>query len=176
MDSPLHYEVPPNNNGQAIIRLLFGFVSHSVFSMCQTQKIIICHNHHLYQTQSQRGATVSHGLDAAFSSRLHRPAWRQLDHCNRVHCRDCARYLIEQRQASNPIPGGATFSLRHSGEEACGIPDGETLILTGGDIHTFVTRWEHEHRNSFSYGHEDANNDNPNTFEKQMCETAQKRP
>ena len=43
---------------------------------CQTQKIIICHNHHLYQTQSQRGETLSHGLDAAFSSQLHRPAWR----------------------------------------------------------------------------------------------------
>ena len=46
--------------------------------------------------------------------------------------------------------------------------------MTGGAVHSFVTRWEHEHRNSFSYGHEDANNDNPNTFEKQMCETAQK--
>ena len=56
--------------------LLFGFVSHSVFSMCQTQKIIICHNHHLYQTQSQRGESCSHGLDAAFSSRLHRPPRR----------------------------------------------------------------------------------------------------
>ena len=60
-----------------------------------------------------------------------------------------------------PIPGGATFSLRHSGDLACGIPDGETLILTGGAGHNFVTRWEHEHRNSFSYGHEDADNDNP---------------
>ena len=140
-------------------------------------------------------------MDAALSSRLDCAAgW--LWHCNIFHSRDCARFLIEQRQASNPIPGrseerfskahsrdcarflieqrqasnrnpgGATFSLRHSGESACGIPDGETLILTGGDGHTFVTRWEH--RNSFSYGHEDANNDNPNTFEKQMCETAQK--
>ena len=56
--------------------LLFGFVSHSVFSMCQTQKIIICHNHHLYQTQTQRGESWSHGLDATFSSQLHRPPRR----------------------------------------------------------------------------------------------------
>merc|ERR1712037_404942 len=39
------------------------------------------------------------------------------------------------------VPGGATFSLRHSGRQACGIPDGETLILTGGYIHSFVTRY-----------------------------------
>ena len=116
----------------------------------------------------------SHGLDAALSSRLHCVAGRQW--CSTAHCRDCARYLIEQRQASNRIPGGATFSLSHSGIEACGIPDGETLILTGGRTHSFVTRWVHEHRNSFSYGHEDANDDNPHTFEKQMWKTAQKRP
>ena len=72
--------------------LLFGFVSHSVFSMCQTQKIIICHNHHLYQTQSQRGESCSHGLDAAFSSRLHRPPRRPHgSRCNISHCRDCSR-------------------------------------------------------------------------------------
>ena len=114
-------------------------------------------------------------MDAALSSRLHRAAGRPWQ-CSKALCRDCARYLIEQRQASNRIPGGATFSLRHSGANACGIPDGETLILTGGDGHNFVTRWVHEHedRNSFSYGHEDANYENPHTFEKQMWETAQK--
>ena len=131
------------------------------------------HNQFILITQSQHGENLSHGLDAALSSRLHRAAGRRWQ-CNTVHCRDCARYLIEQRQASNPIPGGATFSLRHRRIRACGIPDGETLILTGGAVHNFVTRWEDEHRNAFSYGHEDANNGNPNTFEKQMCETAQK--
>merc|ERR1719151_488900 len=39
------------------------------------------------------------------------------------------------------VPGGATFALRHSGYRACGIPDGETFILTGGDFHSFVTRY-----------------------------------
>merc|ERR1712037_618099 len=40
------------------------------------------------------------------------------------------------------MAGGATFSLRHSGRLACGIPDGETVILTGGSGHTFVTRYD----------------------------------
>merc|ERR1712037_1035669 len=39
------------------------------------------------------------------------------------------------------VPGGATFALSHSGAYACGIPDGETLILTGGNRHSFVTRY-----------------------------------
>merc|ERR1712037_783746 len=39
------------------------------------------------------------------------------------------------------VPGGATFALSHSGAFACGIPDGETLILTGGVTHNFVTRY-----------------------------------
>merc|ERR1712037_912434 len=38
------------------------------------------------------------------------------------------------------VPGGATFALRHSGFQACRIPDGETVILTGGNGHSFVTR------------------------------------
>ena len=135
------------------------------------------HNQFILITQSQHGESLSHGLDAALSSRLHRVAGRR-SQSSKTHCRDCARYLIEQRQASNlnPIPGGATFALSHRGDHACGIPDGETLILTGGRTHSFVTRWVHEHRNSFSYGHEDANDDNPHTFEKQMWETAQKMP
>ena len=36
--------------------------------------------------------------------------------------------------------GGGTFPLKHSGENSCVIPDGETLILTGGKEHTYVTR------------------------------------
>ena len=36
--------------------------------------------------------------------------------------------------------GGATFPLKHSGENSCVIPDGETFILTGGKNHTYVTR------------------------------------
>ena len=35
---------------------------------------------------------------------------------------------------------GATFALSHNGYGACGIPDGETLVLTGGLVHNYVTR------------------------------------
>ena len=37
--------------------------------------------------------------------------------------------------------GGGTFQLEHSGEDACGIPDGETIVMTGGNTPNYVTRW-----------------------------------
>ena len=38
--------------------------------------------------------------------------------------------------------GSGGFDLSHSGELACGIPDaGDTIVLTGGVGHNFVTRW-----------------------------------
>ena len=89
-------------------------------------------------------------MDAALSSGLHRPARRLL---YGAHCRDFARFLFQSRGETIPIcPGGGTFALSHSGHAACGIPDGETIVMTGGydhslpqlAIHNFVTRcsWE----------------------------------
>ena len=38
-----------------------------------------------------------------------------------------------------------SFALKHSGQNACGIPGGQTIIMTGGGNsdrnHNFVTRW-----------------------------------
>jgi len=39
------------------------------------------------------------------------------------------------------LPGGETFTLRHSGYYACGIPDGDTIVMTGGYTHDYVTRY-----------------------------------
>ena len=38
------------------------------------------------------------------------------------------------------IAGGGTFELRHSGWHACGIPDEDTIVMTGGYNHHYVTR------------------------------------
>ena len=38
------------------------------------------------------------------------------------------------------VAGGGTFDLRHSGNRACGIPDGDTIVMTGGYLHDYVTR------------------------------------
>ena len=32
--------------------------------------------------------------------------------------------------------------MRHSGYYACGIPDGDTIVMTGGKIHNHVERWQ----------------------------------
>ena len=37
-------------------------------------------------------------------------------------------------------PDGETFALEHSGESACGIPDKDTIVMTGGFEHNYVTR------------------------------------
>ena len=39
------------------------------------------------------------------------------------------------------VTGGGTFELRHSGHSVCGIPDEETIVMTGGASHNYVTRW-----------------------------------
>ena len=48
------------------------------------------------------------------------------------------------------IAGGRTFELRHNGQYACGIPDEDTIVMTGGWNHNYVTRWppphHHHHR------------------------------
>ena len=38
------------------------------------------------------------------------------------------------------VAGGGTFALRHSGLDACGIPDEDTIVMTGGAGHSHVTR------------------------------------
>ena len=39
------------------------------------------------------------------------------------------------------VTGGETFALRHSGDLACGIPDDDTIVMTGGyPPHDYVTR------------------------------------
>ena len=43
------------------------------------------------------------------------------------------------------IAGGGTFELRHSGQFACGIPEEDTIVMTGGidewpNSHDYVTR------------------------------------
>ena len=39
------------------------------------------------------------------------------------------------------VAGGGTFALRHSGDRACGIPDEDTIVMTGGWRHNHVTRY-----------------------------------
>ena len=38
------------------------------------------------------------------------------------------------------LSGGATFALAHRSYRSCGIPDGDTYIMTGGDNEDSVTR------------------------------------
>ena len=39
------------------------------------------------------------------------------------------------------VTGGGAFELRHSGDRSCGIPDEDTIVMTGGFGHQYVTRW-----------------------------------
>ena len=51
--------------------------------------------------------------------------------------------VFNGRQTSTFSPSDVSkFALQHSGEDACGIPDKDTIVLTGGQAHNFVTRWE----------------------------------
>ena len=54
-------------------------------------------------------------------------------------------WVSEERQTAEIVPDGTTFLLEHNGYGACGIPDGDTILLTGGNDHfpdgNFVTRY-----------------------------------
>ena len=67
-----------------------GNNSWTHFTTMRCLLLIFTSHNHLHQTQSQCGERLSHGVDAAFSSRLHCAA-RRLGQCSRTHCRDCAR-------------------------------------------------------------------------------------
>jgi len=47
------------------------------------------------------------------------------------------------RLTAEIVPGGGTFELRHNGYKACGIPDEDTIVMTGGSypFHDYVTRY-----------------------------------
>ena len=45
-----------------------------------------------------------------------------------------------QRKKQSFLPGGETFDLEHNGDDACGIPDKETIVITGGYEENHVTR------------------------------------
>ena len=44
------------------------------------------------------------------------------------------------------VTGGGTFALRHSGLMSCGIPDDDTIVMTGGQNNNYVTRCWHQNR------------------------------
>ena len=44
------------------------------------------------------------------------------------------------------VAGGGTFALRHRGWWACGIPDDDTIVMTGGQNNNYVTRCWHQNR------------------------------
>ena len=67
-----------------------GNTSWTHFTTMRCLLIILTSHNHLHQTQSQCGERISHGVDAAFSSRLHCAARRRWQ-CSKTHCRDGAR-------------------------------------------------------------------------------------
>ena len=52
--------------------------------------------------------------------------------------------LTYQNELIDFVAGGKSFTLPHSARDACGIPDGETIIMSGGyhnkTDHNYVTR------------------------------------
>ena len=59
---------------------------------------------------------------------------------NYLHCITLHSFFYEPCMPWSNT-GGATLTLRHSGESACGIPFEDTIVLTGGN---YVTRWHSE--------------------------------
>ena len=50
----------------------------------------------------------------------------------------------ENRSKLTLSGGRPSFDLAHAGTDACGIPDGESFVLTGGHQHNYVTRCRYQ--------------------------------
>ena len=50
------------------------------------------------------------------------------------------------------------FELEHAGYGACGISDGDTIVMTGGFGHNYVTRWVHQFSNAVLVSNMEKNN------------------
>ena len=64
------------------------------------------------------------------------------------------------------VTGGGTFALRHSGLMSCGIPDDDTIVMTGGGWtfkHNFVTRWVQLKSQTITYMAQRSNHHNHDT-------------
>ena len=64
------------------------------------------------------------------------------------------------------VTGGGTFALRHSGLMSCGIPDDDTIVMTGGGWtfkHNFVTRWVQLKNQTITYMAQRSNHHNHDT-------------
>ena len=59
--------------------------------------------------------------------------------CQVKYQRLCQVKNIKEKKQSF-LPGGKTFDLEHNGDDACGIPDKETIVMTGGYEENHVTR------------------------------------
>ena len=110
LDSPLHYEVQS--------KLAYNLIMHFINTIIAWREVTTLPGHH-HPVPTQlccwAGKAVENGL--------------------RRFCR-----VRKLKQALIILPGGETFALRNSGYGACGIPDEETIVLTGGFRHNFVTR------------------------------------
>ena len=103
----------------------------------------------------KRPSTASKGL---VTRRGRRPLIRNPSFCwaaitmQRSSLPRFCEVLQSRIKTNNLCPGNESvasqWKLHHSGNAACGIPDGETIVMTGGykypNSHSFVTRcsWE----------------------------------
>ena len=51
----------------------------------------------------------------------------------------------------SPDDNFGRFELEHAGYGACGISDGDTIVMTGGFGHNYVTRWVPEFSKAVFY-------------------------
>ena len=109
----------------------------------------------------QWGENLSHGLGAAISSWLYCVArwwwwcwWRWIRIRLGRYCASTARYIKAHLSTVKQcctfysfLPDGGRFSMKHKIWDGCGIPDGETIVMTGSgstQSHTHVTRYATE--------------------------------
>jgi len=131
---------PPSSNTCSIPQLPEPRTGHSI-SLLSGGRLVVCGGKGDVSRSCigwQSGNTSWTHLHTLSTARAFNVAWTPSSSPNAI-------VLFGLRNAEI-LPGGGTFPLRHSGFRACGIPDGETIVITGGrpsnsQAHNYVTRY-----------------------------------
>jgi len=133
---------PPSSDACSIPNLPRPRDSHTI-SLLSGGRLVLCGGDLASAEKSciswTRGSTSWTHLHTTSTARLGHVAWSPPSLPDSIVL--LGGFDIAARFTAEIVPGGGTFALHHSGERACGIPDEDTIVMTGGTAHNHVTRY-----------------------------------
>jgi len=137
---------PPPSSDTCSIPDLPGPRHGPSLSLLSRGRLVVCGGSPTSEEKScivwTRGSTSWTHLYTTSMARVAHVAWVPPSLSNAIVLLGGAPWDDAVELTAEIVPGGGTFALRHSGDHACGIPDKDTIVMTGGHTpHDYVTRY-----------------------------------